>query len=319
MLKGLRLPSLPPLTVHARASTPPPRGGVRAWAQIQPTFTPEQARAWVQSDSRRMLHAVYRVGDLDATLAFYRDHLGMQLLRSRAVPSEGYSNAFLGYGPESTHFAVELTKNDGVDAYDLGEGFGHLGVAVSSAATVCESIEADATTRGKVTRPAGPVKGGQTVIAFVKDPTGYAFELIERAEVGPEPLCQVMLRVGDLEKSMRFYEEVVGMKALRTRDNEAYQYTLGFMGYGPEETSTVMELTYNYDKSEYTKGNGYAQVAISTSDVYQTAAAVEALGGTVTRAPGPVPGIGTKICECIDTDGWKIVFVDNDDFLAELE
>lgn len=79
-----------------------------------------------------------------------------------------------------------------------------------------------------------------------------------------------------------------------------------------------MELTYNQGVEAYTKGDGYGQIAISTKDVYKTAEQIKAVGGSVTREPGPVPGIGTKILACVDPDGWKIVFVDEDDFLKEL-
>lgn len=263
-----------------------------------------------------MLHAVYRVGDMDATIKYYQDCFGMKLLRFRDIKEEKYSNAFLGYGPEETHFAMELTYNYGVDSYDLGEGFGHFGIATPDAYKMVEAVKAKG---GRVTREPGPTKGGKTVIAFVEDPTGYKFELIQRQTEIPEPLAQVMLRVGDLDRSIKYYTEVLGMRLLRTRDNPEYKYTLAFLGYGPEESSTVFELTYNYGKDSYTKGNAYAQVAISTQDVYKTGDQIKAAGGTVTREPGPVPGIGTKILACTDPDGYKIVLVDNEDFLKELE
>jgi lactoylglutathione lyase len=142
------------------------------------------------------------------------------------------------------------------------------------------------------------------VIAFAEDPTGYKWELIERAQT-KEPLAQVMLRVGDLQRSIDFYTNVLGMTHLRTRDNPDNKYTLAFMGYGPEEDNTVIELTYNYGKTEYTKGNAYAQVAISTEDVYKSAEQIKAAGGKITREAGPIPGLGTKILACVDPDGWK--------------
>ncbi|PRW33813.1 putative lactoylglutathione chloroplastic [Chlorella sorokiniana] len=271
---------------------------------------------WVKQDERRMLHAVYRVGDMDKTIKYYQDCFGMKLLRYRDIPEGKYSNAFLGYGPEETHFAMELTYNYGVDSYDLGEGFGHFGIAAPDVYKLESAVK---TAGGNVSRAAGPVKGGKTVIAFVDDPTGYKFELIQREGEIPEPLAQVMLRVGDLDRSIKFYTEVMGMKLLRTRDNPEYKYTLAFLGYGPEESSTVFELTYNYGRETYEKGNAYAQVAISTQDVYKTAEAAKAAGGNVVREPGPVPGIGTKITAVLDPDGYKIVFVDNEDFLKELE
>ena len=166
---------------------------------------------------------------------------------------EKYSNAFLGYGPEDKNFALELTYNYGVDSYDLGTGFGHFALASRDVAGVVTKVKAAGR---KVSRDAGPVKGGKTVIAFVDDPTGYKWELIERptvdAETGEkakeitEPIAQVMLRVTDLDKSIKYYTECLGMRLLRKRENPEYKYTLAFLAYGPEEESTVFELTYNW-------------------------------------------------------------------------
>jgi lactoylglutathione lyase len=208
-----------------------------------------------------------------------------------------------------------LTYNYGVEEYDLGTGFGHFGMAVND---VYKTVDAVKSKNGIISREPGPVKGGKTTIAFVKDPTGYSWELIGREGAIREPLAQVMLRVGDLDKSIKFYTEVLGMKLLRTRENPEYKYTLAFLGYGDENDNCVFELTYNWGKTEYNRGNAYAQVAISTKDVYKTAEQVKAAGGTVTREPGPVPGIGTKITAVTDPDGWKVVFVDEEDFLKEL-
>uniref|UniRef100_A0A6V7QWC9 Lactoylglutathione lyase n=1 Tax=Ananas comosus var. bracteatus TaxID=296719 RepID=A0A6V7QWC9_ANACO len=162
--------------------------------QAGTTLSQEEALEWVKKDSRRLLHVVYRVGDLEKTIKFYTECLGMKLLRKRDIPEERYTNAFLGYGPEDSHFVVELTYNYGVDKYDIGTGFGHFGVAVEDVAKTVELIKAKG---GKVTREPGPVKGGKSVIAFIEDPDGYKFELLERGPT-PEPLCQVMLRVGIL-------------------------------------------------------------------------------------------------------------------------
>ncbi|KAL5230279.1 hypothetical protein ABZP36_029055 [Zizania latifolia] len=275
----------------------------------------EEAMEWVKKDRRRMLHVVYRVGDLDKTIKFYTECLGMKLLRKRDIPEERYTNAFLGYGPEDSHFVVELTYNYGVESYDIGTGFGHFGIAVEDVAKTVDLVKAKG---GMVTREPGPVKGGKSVIAFIEDPDGYKFELIERGPT-PEPLCQVMLRVGDLDRAINFYEKAFGMELLRKRDNSQYKYTIAMMGYGPEDKNAVLELTYNYGVKEYEKGNAYAQIAISTDDVYKTAEVVRLNGGQITREPGPLPGINTKITACTDPDGWKTVFVDNVDFLKELE
>ncbi|CAK9329413.1 unnamed protein product [Citrullus colocynthis] len=284
-------------------------------AQASTIASPENILEWVKKDKRRLLHVVYRVGDLERTIKFYTECLGMKLLRKRDIPEERYTNAFLGYGPEEAHFVIELTYNYGVDKYDIGTGFGHFGIAVEDVSRTVELIKAKG---GKVTREPGPVKGGSTVIAFIEDPDGYKFELLERGPT-PEPLCQLMLRVGDLDRSINFYEKAFGMELLRKRDDPEHKYTIAMLGYGPEDKSAVLELTYNYGVSDYEKGNGYAQIAIGTDDVYKTAEAVKLYGGKVIREPGPLPGINTKITACLDPDGWKTVFVDNADFLKELE
>ncbi|KAM1884029.1 hypothetical protein ACFX13_005315 [Malus domestica] len=174
---------------------------------------------------------------------------------------------------------------------------------------------------GTVTREPGPVKGGKSIIAFVKDPDGYMFEIIQRPST-PEPLCQVMLRVGDLERSIKFYEKALGLKLLRTIDRPN-TLAIAILGYKEEDQTTILELTYNYGVTEYTKGNAYAQIAISTDDVCKSAEAVnlvtQELGGKITRQPGPIPGLNTKITSFLDPDGWKTVMVDNKDFMKELQ
>lgn len=126
----------------------------------------------------RMLHTMLRVGDLQRSIDFYTSMLGMTLLRTTDRPEQKYSLAFVGYGSNPEHAEIELTYNYGVDQYELGSAFGHIAIAVSDAAATCARIKAAG---GMVTREAGPVKGGSTVIAFVQDPDGYKIELIERS------------------------------------------------------------------------------------------------------------------------------------------
>ena len=126
----------------------------------------------------RMLHTMLRVGDLQRSIDFYTSMLGMTLLRTTDRPEQRYSLAFVGYGSNPEHAEIELTYNYGVDQYELGSAFGHIAIAVSDAAATCARIKAAG---GMVTRDAGPVKGGSTVIAFVQDPDGYKIELIERS------------------------------------------------------------------------------------------------------------------------------------------
>ena len=125
----------------------------------------------------RILHTMLRVGDLDKSLAFYTEVLGMQLLRKNDYPEGRFTLAFVGYGLESEGAAIELTHNWDTTAYDIGSGYGHIALEVPDAYQACADIKARG---GVVTRAAGPMKHGSTVIAFVQDPDGYKIELIQR-------------------------------------------------------------------------------------------------------------------------------------------
>jgi lactoylglutathione lyase len=125
----------------------------------------------------RILHTMLRVGDLDRSVKFYTEVLGMKLLRTTDRPDQKYSLAFVGYDDEDKTAVLELTYNYGVEKYALGTAYGHVALAVPDATKACEEVKKRG---GKVTREAGPVKGGTTVIAFVEDPDGYKIELIQR-------------------------------------------------------------------------------------------------------------------------------------------
>jgi lactoylglutathione lyase len=127
----------------------------------------------------RFLHTMLRTGDLDRSVAFYTKALGMREIRRRDVPEGKYTLAFLGFESNPAQAEIELTYNYGVDKYEIGTGFGHLALGVVDVAATCEQVRSAG---GKVTREAGPVKFGTTVIAFVEDPDGYKIELIQRAE-----------------------------------------------------------------------------------------------------------------------------------------
>jgi len=118
-----------------------------------------------------------RVGDLQRSIDFYTRVMGMKLLRTTDRPDQQYSLAFVGYGSNPEHAEIEQTYNYGVDRYEMGTAYGHIAIEVPDAYAACERIRANG---GQVTREAGPVKGGTTVIAFVTDPDGYKIELIER-------------------------------------------------------------------------------------------------------------------------------------------
>ena len=126
----------------------------------------------------RILHTMLRVGDLQRAIDFYTKVLGMHVLRTTERPEQKYSLAFVGYGDEANHAVLELTYNYGVGHYDLGTAYGHIAIEVDDAHAACDAVRNKG---GKVTREAGPVKGGTTVIAFVEDPDGYKIELIEHA------------------------------------------------------------------------------------------------------------------------------------------
>ena len=129
-----------------------------------------------------VLHTMLRVGNLQRSIDFYTQVLGMQLLRTTQRPDQKYDLAFVGYGKNPEHAEIELTYNYGVDKYELGTAFGHIAIGVLDVAGVCEAVRSKAQALGgAITREAGPVKGGTTMIAFIADPDGYKFELIERA------------------------------------------------------------------------------------------------------------------------------------------
>ena len=124
----------------------------------------------------RMLHTMIRVGDLERSVAFYTDVLGMQLLRRKDYASGRFTLAFLGYGDEKDHTVLELTHNWDIEHYDLGDGYGHIALGVQDIQATCAGI---ADRGGRLVREPGPMKHGSTVIAFLEDPDGYKVELIE--------------------------------------------------------------------------------------------------------------------------------------------
>ena len=131
----------------------------------------------------RLLHTMIRVGDLQRSIDFYTQVLGMSLLRTTRRPDQNYDLAFVGYGSNPGPAEIELTYNYGVERYEPGTAFGHIAIGVRDVAATCAALrEKAAALGGAVTREPGPVKGGTTMIAFVTDPDGYKIELIERAE-----------------------------------------------------------------------------------------------------------------------------------------
>ena len=125
----------------------------------------------------RILHTMLRVGDLERSIRFYCDVLGMKLLRRKDFPGGEFTLAFVGYGDESEGAVIELTYNWGRNRYEIGDGFGHVAIVVSDIHAACERARAAG---ARITREPGPMKHGTTVIAFLEDPDGYEIELIQR-------------------------------------------------------------------------------------------------------------------------------------------
>lgn len=126
-------------------------------------------------------------------------------------------------------------------------------------------------------------------------------------------ILHTMLRVGDLQRAIDFYTQVLGMKLLRQSDNEQYRYTLAFVGYGDEKDEAVLELTYNWDESAYDHGNAFGHIALEVNDVYQACDDIRQRGGTITREPGPVKGGTTEIAFVRDPDDYAIELIQKKD------
>ena len=141
-------------------------------------FRPGVPPTGAPSSAMRLLHTMLRVGDLERSLAFYTEVLGMRLLRRKDYPGGRFTLAFVGNGEETDHTVLELTHNWDTEAYDIGSGYGHIAIGVNDIAGTCQAIAGKG---GRVVRPPGPMKHGTTVIAFVEDPDGYKVELIQLA------------------------------------------------------------------------------------------------------------------------------------------
>ncbi|XP_050936018.1 lactoylglutathione lyase GLX1 isoform X4 [Cucumis melo] len=271
----------------------------------------EQLLEWPNKDNRRFVRAVYRVGDLDRTIKFYTECLGMELLRKYEVSNEKHTKAIMGFGPEESSFVLELTY-----------GFGHFAIATQDVYKMVENVRAKGG-ENMIIREPFELKGSPVLLlAYVKDPNGYIFELIQRGQT-PQPLCHLMLRVADLQRSIDFYQKALGMRVLTKVESLEQKYAIALMGYADELETTAVELTYNHGVTQHSKGNGYSQVAIGTDDVYKSAEIVnlitKELGGKITQPPSLDSQMNSKIISFLDPDGWQIVLVDNEDYLKGMQ
>ena len=132
----------------------------------------------IEPPEMRLLHTMLRVGDLERSIAFYTEVLGMRLLRRKDYPGGRFTLAFVGYGDEADTAVLELTHNWDTSSYEIGSGYGHIAIGVDDIAAVCDQMRAKG---GRIVREPGPMKNGTTVIAFVEDPDGYKVELIEQS------------------------------------------------------------------------------------------------------------------------------------------
>lgn len=218
--------------------------------------------------SDAMLHIVYRVGSLDDTKRFL-SILGLKVLRERDIPDGKFTNVFFGGGSESNaeHVSLELTYNYGQESYNIGDGFGCFGVAVSD---VQKTVDRLRQAGFKITTEPVSVDGGKSYKAFVEDPTGYPFEL--RQEIRREPIYKVSLRVADVNKSKKFYESV-GMMELDRHHSDEGRYTAVTLGYKQGDDSTLLEITSAEGRGNYDNGDGYGVsvgTIISNSNVYRS-------------------------------------------------
>lgn len=268
----------------------------------------DKIKDMIKEDNKRLLRVVYWVKDLEMTIKFYTECLGMKLLEKHDHPLEKCTSAFLGYGPRDTHFIVELKFYHGISEFNLGTGFGHIGINVED---IFKSLALIKSKGGKVVRDALQVKGASTICAFVEDPNGYEIELLQRSFHG-DPFCQVMLRVLDLDHAIAFYKKAFGMQTLRTLELQlpGTKWRLAFLGYGPEDKTTVLELNSIFGVTEYDKGNTYVQLVIGTNNIDKMSKTLQEFGGEITQELD-VQGNSTKTLSILDPNGWKLVFVKN--------
>ncbi|KAM7498897.1 hypothetical protein LguiA_023311 [Lonicera macranthoides] len=273
----------------------------------------------VKDNEERFLYAVYRVGDLNRTIEFYTVCFGMQLFEKEDRPSLRYSYAVVGYGAQDTHFFLKLIYDYGVDSIDIGTGFGHFGILSLDANQTLDLVVAN----GGVVTMYPRTNGDGSVTAFVVDPSGYLFEITQTSSNNQSLIIDhINFSLTNLNRSIDFYQRALDLNLVRYYDIPEVSFTIALLSYGQIYQTTALELTYNGSATNFTHGNGYSHLAVSTDDVYQSAKVIRnvtrELGGRIIRPPGRLPGTHTYITAFLDLLGWKIVLLEKDNFLKEM-
>jgi lactoylglutathione lyase len=254
-------------------------------------------------------HVAYRVKDLQQNIEFFQKFFGCNVIRQ--VDKENETTAIINFEKDDkSTTSIALTASKPAKEYNLGTGYGHLAFLAPDIYETCKSIEEKG---GNVVRKPGPVKGGKTVIAFVLDPDGKKVELIQQ-EGWKCKFLHLMIRVGDLEKSIAFYSNLLGMKELRRSENKEYKYTLAFLGYGDEQNNTVIELTYNWGVSSYELGDSFQRIGIAVNeDVNDLLKEFEknSSDSIVSKPSKDQPYLVVK-----DPDGYEVALVNEKDALS---
>ncbi|XP_038905642.1 lactoylglutathione lyase GLX1-like [Benincasa hispida] len=274
----------------------------------------ENVLKWVKKDHRRFLRAVIHVSNLDNSIKTYTEGFGLKLLKRRMFTDRGYEDALVGFGPENTHFLLELRQRDESNNVFIGTEFGYFGISTQD---VYKSVE-QARSNGVVVIQE-PVKVNETIIAMVQDQDGYQFKFIQCLSAAVDPLSQIMLRVQDLNLSTTFYSKALGMKLFESQNNSQGQFIMGTMGYGTNESeTTLLKLETRNNLSRDDGRDGYAMLYISTDNVKKSAEAaklvIKELGGNIIMEPVLVPTINVKMTGFSDPDGWRMIMVDNKDY-----
>ncbi|XP_038903299.1 lactoylglutathione lyase-like [Benincasa hispida] len=268
---------------------------------------------WLKKDHRGLPRAVIHVSDLDRSIRFYMQGFGMKLLKRRNFPDRQYRDALIGFGPQNTHFLLELRQRYDSNDVFIGTEFGHFGIATQD---IYKTVEKARANGALVIHK--PQKVNQTIFAFVEDHDGYKFKLIQRT-TSSDPLVEIMLHVQDLNTSLNFYTKALGMKLFERQNNSTGQIVLGTLGYGvnPSKT-TILQLEKRKNIPRDDGRDGYSMVYIGTDNVNKSAEAaklvMKELGGNLIIEPVLFSNINVKLTGFTDPDNWITNMVDNKDY-----